>query len=297
MSSPVLECIPNISEGRDARVVEAVVDAVRHSRGVTLLDHSSDADHNRSVITYLGAPEAVLEATLHLCTVAFELIDMRSHQGAHPRIGAVDVVPLVPIRDVSMEEAVASAHELGTRLGDLGVPVFFYEQAARRPDRRDLADVRRGQYEGLAERLARPDDAPDAGPAVFNERSGASAVGARPPLIAFNVNLGTDDLELARRIADAVRWRTGGYECVKAMGVALPEKHEVQVSMNLTDFTRTPVHRVVETVRSEASRYGVPVTACELIGLAPLAALEDVVRHYLQIHDFTAGQVIETHLL
>ncbi|MBM3147850.1 MAG: glutamate formimidoyltransferase [Actinobacteria bacterium] len=296
MSSPVLECIPNISEGRDPAVVDRVLAAVEAVDGVTVLDHMSDADHNRSVITFLGAPEAVLEGALALCRAAYQAIDMNTHSGAHPRFGAVDVLPLVPIRDLSMDDAAEYAHRLGRSIGELGVPVFFYEAAALSPERRNLAEVRRGQYEGLAERFA-GGERPDAGPAELNPRTGAVAVGARPPLIAFNVNLGSDDLVLARRIADAVRSRTGGYECVKGMGVALPDKGQVQVSMNLTDFTRTPIHRVVETIRSEAARHGVPIVACELIGLAPLAAFEEVVRHYLQTPDFTSEQVIETHLL
>ena len=296
MSSPVLECVPNISEGRDAGVVDRVVGAVEAVDGVTVLDRMSDADHNRSVITFLGAPEAVLDGALALCRAAYEEIDMARHEGAHPRFGAVDVMPLIPIRGLSMDEAAGYAHELGARIAELGVPVFFYEAAATRPERRNLAEVRCGQYEGLAGRFAGGEE-PDAGPAELNTRSGAIAVGARPPLIAFNVNLGTDDLAVAKRIADAVRSRTGGYECVKGMGVALPDKGQVQVSMNLTDFTRTPIHRVVETIRSEAARDGVSIVASELIGLAPLAAFEDVVRHYLQIGDFSSDQVIETHLL
>jgi glutamate formiminotransferase len=296
MSNPVLECIPNISEGRDPAVVDRVVAAVEAIHGVTVLDHMSDADHNRSVITFLGAPEAVLDGALALCRAAYEAIDMSTHSGAHPRFGAVDVLPLVPVRDLTMDDAARYAHELGRRIGELGVPVFFYEAAALSPERRNLAEVRRGQYEGLAERFA-GGERPDVGPAALDPRTGAIAVGARPPLIAFNVNLGSGDLVMAQRIADAVRSRTGGYECVKGMGVALPDKGQVQVSMNLTDFTRTPIHRVVETIRSEAARHGVPIVACELIGLAPLAAFEEVVRHYLQTPDFTSEQVIETHLL
>lgn len=296
MNSPVLECVPNISEGRDIAVVDRVVAAAEAVDGVTVLDRMSDADHNRSVITFLGAPDAALEGALALCRAAYEAIDMATHQGAHPRFGAVDVMPLVPVRDLSMDDAVGYAHELGRRIGLLGVPVFFYEAAALRRERRNLAEVRRGQYEGLADRFAGGEE-PDAGPAEHNARAGAIAVGARPPLVAFNVNLGSADLVMAQRIADAVRFKTGGYECVKAMGVALPDRGQVQVSMNLTDFSRTPIHRVVETIRSEAARHGVPVVACELIGLAPLAAFEEAVRHYLQIPDFSGEQVIETHLL
>lgn len=293
----VVECVPNISEGRDRAKVEAVVDTVRQAPGVALLDYSSDEDHNRSVITYVGEPEQVLEATVALCLRAAELIDMREHRGAHPRMGAVDVVPFIPLRNVSAEEAVALARRLGERLGEAGIPVYYYEDAATRPERKNLADVRRGEYEGLAEKMASPDWQPDAGPAEGNPRSGATAVGVRFPLVAFNVNLATDDLAVAQRIADAVRYVRGGYRAVKAMGVRLEEKGQVQVSMNLVNYEQTPIHRVVETVRFEAARHGVAVAACELIGLAPLAAFEETIRHYLQIHDFSLEQVIETRLL
>lgn len=293
----LVECVPNISEGRDLDKVERIVDVVRDFSGVSLLDCSSDADHNRTVITYLGDPEAVLRATERLCATAYELIDMTRHHGGHPRMGAVDVVPFVPLREVTTEEAAALARCLGEALGARGVPVYFYGDAATRPERRDLSDVRRGEYEGLAEKLATSAGRPDAGPAVFDARTGATIVGVRPPLIAFNVNLGTADLEVARRIANAVRNARGGYRGVKAMGVALADRGQVQVSMNLVDYRLTPIHRVVETIRSEAARHGVVVVGCELIGLAPLDAFEEVLRHYLQLHEFTTDQIIETHLL
>ncbi len=293
----LIECVPNVSEGRDQAIMERVAGTVRSAPGVTLLDLKSDPDHNRSVITYLGEPEAVLAATQALCREAFAAIDMRAHRGAHPRMGAVDVIPFVPLRGVTTEDAVAIARRLGEWLGALGVPVYYYEDAATTPERRDLADVRRGEYEGLADRFADPRWAPDAGPAEFNPRAGAVAVGARFPLVAFNVNLATDDLGIADRIAHAVRQRDGGYAYVKAMGVALEDRGQVQVSMNLTDYSRTPIHRVVETVRSEAARHGVSVAGCELIGLAPLAAFEEPLRHYLQLHDFSLGQIVETRLL
>ena len=293
----LIECVPNISEGRDQATIERVVGAVRSAPGVTLLDVKSDADHNRSVITYLGEPEAVLAATQALCREAFAALDMRTHRGAHPRMGAVDVVPFVPLRGVTTEEAVLLAHRLGEWIGAQGVSVFYYEDAAASPERRNLAEVRRGEYEGLAARLDDPRWAPDAGPAEFNPRSGAVAVGARFPLIAFNVNLSTDDLGIADSIARAVRQRDGGFAYVKAMGVALEDRGQVQVSMNLTDYSRTPIHRVVETVRSEAARHGAAVVGCELIGLAPLAAFEETLRHYLQLHEFSLEQIVETRLL
>lgn len=293
----LLECVPNVSEGRDPAKLERIVGAVRSTPGVELLDWSADPDHNRAVLTYVGEPEAVLAATQALCLVCFEVIDMRSHQGAHPRMGAVDVIPFVPLRNVSTEDAVELARRLGTWIGEQGVPVYYYQDAATRPERQSLPDVRRGEYEGLAAKLATPDGAPDAGPAVFNERSGASIVGVRFPLIAFNVNLATDDLSVAKRIAEAVRFSSGGYRYVRAMGVALEDKGQVQVSTDLLQYEKTPIHRVLETIRSEAARYGVAVAGCELIGLAPLDAFTESIRYYMQLHDFSSGQIVENRLL
>jgi len=293
----IVECVPNISEGREQATIAAVLEAVRATPGVTLLDALPDADHNRTVITYIGSPEAVLAATQALCREAFARIDMRQHRGSHPRLGAVDVVPFIPLRDFSTEQAVELARRVGSWIGEQGVPVYYYEDAAGRPERRNLADVRRGEYEALAERLGTSEGRPDAGPAEFNARSGATVVGVRFPLVAFNVNLATDDLAVADRIARQVRHIGGGYRYVKAMGVALEEKGQVQVSMNLTNYEGTPIHRVVETVRFEAARYGVSIAGCELIGLAPLAAFADTLRFYLQLHDFSLDQIVETHLL
>ncbi len=293
----LIECVPNVSEGRNVATIERIVGIVRATRGVTLLDWSADPDHNRAVLTYVGEPEAVLEATQALCREAFAGIDMRNHEGAHPRIGAVDVIPFVPLRGVTDEEAVALTRQLGEWIGEQGVPVYYYQEAATRPERQSLPDVRRGEYEGLAAKLATPEGAPDAGPAEFNARSGASIVGVRFPLIAFNVNLATSDLAVARRIAEAVRFSSGGYRHVRAMGVALEGKGQVQVSMDILQYQKTPIHRVLETVRSEAARYGVAVAGCELVGLAPMEAFEEVIRHYLQLHDFSVKQVIESRLL
>jgi glutamate formiminotransferase len=293
----LMQCVPNVSEGRDAEKVARILDAVREAPGVTLLDYLSDSDHNRTVITYLGDPQRVLEATIALCERAFSEIDMTEHRGGHPRMGAVDVAPFIPLGDLTTEEAVTYAQALGEAVGAMGVPVYFYEDAASSPERRNLADVRRGEYEGLPKKLGSPGWGPDCGPSSFNPRSGATAVGVRFPLIAFNVNLGTPDVALARRIADAVRGARGGYRHVKAMGLALEDKGQVQVSMNLVNYRETPIHRVVETIRDEASRHGVEVTGCELVGLAPLGAFEASLQHYLQMHEFTVDQIIETHLL
>jgi len=293
----LIECVPNVSEGRDLQGLQKLADAVKGVSGVTLLDWSADPDHNRSVFTYVGEPEAVLRATQTLCQAAFALVDMSRHRGAHPRLGAVDVIPFIPLRGVSKEEALELVRRLGEWIGAQAVPVYYYQDAATRPERVGLPDVRRGEYEGLADRLVTEAGRPDAGPAEFNARSGASIVGVRFPLIAFNANLGTTDLAVAKRIAEAVRFSSGGYRHLRAMGVALESKGQVQVSMNFVQYEETPIHRVLETIRFEAARHGVEVTGCELIGMAPLAAFEETIRHYLQLHDFSLDQIIESRLL
>lgn len=293
----VLLCEPNVSEGRDLALVERFADAVRSVDGVRLIDYSSDPDHHRSVFTYLGEPEPVLEATKRLATQVFDTIDMAGHSGSHPRQGALDVAAFVPVRNVDTAEAVAIARLFGEFVGGLGVPVYYYEDAATRPERRSLPDIRKGEYEALADKLAQPEWAPDAGPAVFNPRSGAMVTGSRFPLVAFNVNLRTSDVTVADRIARAVRHVSGGYRYVRAIGLPLEDKGLVQVSMNLVRFDKSPIARVFETVRAEAARHGVAVAGTELIGPVPLAALEDVARYYLGLHEFTSDQVIETALL
>ncbi len=263
-----------------------------------LLDWSADPDHNRAVLTYVGEPEAVLAATQALCREAFAVIDMRTHEGAHPRMGAVDVIPFVPLRGVTTEEAVALAQQAGRV--DRRSRACPSTTTRRRPPVRSgsrCPTCAGGNTRVWRPRLATPEGAPDAGPAVFNERSGASIVGVRFPLIAFNVNLATSDLSIARRIAEAVRFSSGGYRYVRAMGVALEDKGQVQVSTDILQYEKTPIHRVLETVRSEAARYGVAVVGCELIGLAPLDAFAEAIRHYMQIHDFSSDQIIENRLL
>ena len=293
----VLMCVPNISEGRDRTKIEAVLDTVRSAEGVKLTDHSSDPDHNRTVITYLGDPEAVLAATKKLALKALELIDMAGHQGSHPRQGAVDVVPFIPVRNVTTEEAVEIARRFGRFIGEQGVPVYYYEDAATRPERVSLVKVRKGQYEALEEKLKDPEWAPDEGPAEFNAKSGSMQVSARFPLVALNVNLRTTDLEMAQTIAKGVRHLNGGYRFVRAIGLSLEEDNMVQVSMNLTNYVKTPIPRVLETIRSEAARYGVNVAESELVGPVPLGAFEEVTRHYLQAHHFNMNQIIENALL
>lgn len=293
----ILECVPNISEGTDLELVEQVVEQIRQVEGVKVLDYSSDADHNRSVLTYLGQPEAVLKATQAMALKALDLIDMSQHRGSHPRMGAVDVVPFIPIRGVQTDEAVEIARQFGRFLGERGVPVYYYEDAATRPERVNLAQIRKGQYEALPEKLKDPAWTPDEGPAEFNPKAGATVTGVRFPLIAFNVNLRTTELPIADRIAKAVRHMSGGYRYVKAMGVALEEQGMVQVSMNLTNYTKTPLPRVLETVRLEAARHGVAIAGTEIVGALPLGALEEIMRHYIQAHDFELSQVIEYSLL
>ena len=293
----ILECVPNFSAGRDPSFLNEL-ELVLKEFPVKVLDLSMDADHNRADCTFLGDPDAVEACALAVTSRAVELIDMRQHKGSHPRMGAVDVVPFVPIRGLTMAEAAAIARRFGKAFAERhGIPVFYYEEACTSEARRNLVDVRRGEYEGMAEKLQDPAWTVDAGPQAFNERSGVTAVGARMPLIAFNVNLETDDLEVAKKIANAVRHIGGGLRYVKAMGLSLEDRGTVQVSMNLVNYQRTPIHRAVELIRAEAARYGVLVKECELVGLVPIEALEEVVSYYLQIPGFNAKQVIEYHLL
>ena len=291
----LVECIANFSEGRREAVVDAIVTSIESIDGIQLVDRHSDEDHNRAVITFIGPPKATSEAAFAGIAKAAELIDMEKHEGEHPRLGATDVVPFVPIREVTMDECVELARELGQRVAhDLGIPVYLYEAAATRPDRANLANVRRGEYEELKLSIAEnPDRAPDFGPKELGS-AGATVIGARKPLIAFNVYLTTDDVKVAKKIAKHVRHSGGGLRFVKALGLLVEGR--AQVSMNLTDFTRTPVHRVVEMIRSEARRHGVDVHSSELVGLTPQASLIDAAVWYLQLDDFEPEQLIESHL-
>jgi glutamate formiminotransferase/formiminotetrahydrofolate cyclodeaminase len=294
MPTPLVECIPNFSEARRPEVVEAILKAIT-SAGVTVLDRHSDSDHNRSVVTFVGSPGAVEEAAFRGIRKAAELIDLSKHKGTHPRLGAADVVPLVPLAGIEMEECVRMAARLGERVGsELGIPVYLYEEAATRPERVNLEDVRRGQYEGLKKEIVKdPERAPDFGPARLGP-AGATVIGARHPLIAYNVYLTTDDLAVAKAIARAVRHSSGGFRYVKALGMLVDGR--AQVSMNLTDFRRTPVFRVVEAVRREAARYGTSVHHSELVGLIPQEALIDSAAWYLQLDGFESEQVLESRL-
>ncbi|HST05885.1 MAG TPA: glutamate formimidoyltransferase [Chloroflexia bacterium] len=294
----LLQCIPNFSEGQRQDIIEQIADAVRAVPQVRLLGVSPNGDHNRTVLTFVGPPDAVAEAAFAATRKAVELIDMETQHGEHPRIGAMDVVPFVPISRMTMADAVEVAKAVGARIAsELGVPVYLYSAAATTPARRRLPDVRQGQYEGLKGTISLPERKPDFGEARMHPTAGATAVGARPPLIAFNVNLGTDKLSIAKSIAKGLRESSGGLVNVQALGVDLAEQGIVQVSMNLLDYTRTPIHRAYELVRIEAERHGVPVVGSEIVGLVPLDALLGVVDFYLRLSDFTRDQVLEARLL
>ncbi len=294
---PLVECVPNFSEGRRPEVVQAIVAAMESGGGaeVRVLNVSSDRDHNRTVVTLVGAPAGVENAAFAGVAQAAELIDLNTHRGAHPRLGATDVVPFVPLRGVSLAECVALARRLGERVGrELNIPVYLYEAAATRPERENLENIRRGEYEKLKDEIAtRPAREPDFGPKQVGP-AGATVIGARPFLIAYNIYLNSGDVEIARKIAKAVRHSSGGLRYVKALGLLV--EGQAQVSMNLTDFTRTPVARVQEFVRREAARYGVSLTRSELVGMIPQAALVDAAQWYLGLDNLEAEQILENRL-
>jgi len=292
----LVECVPNFSEGRNRETIEAIVGCLRDRRGAYVLDVDSDPDHNRTVVSVVGEPPAVGEAVLRAAGEATRLIDMERHRGAHPRVGATDVVPFVPLLGVTMEDCVELARQVGRSIAEeLQVPVYLYAEAATREDRRKLEDVRRGQYEGLKAEITEPHRRPDFGPAKLHPTAGATVVGARKPLVAFNVYLGTGDVGVARRVASAVRESSGGLVNVKAIGLRSGE--HVQVSMNLVDFERTPVNRAFELVRIEAARYGADVVGSEIVGLVPVAALTSAAEYYLRLRDFDEDQLLERRLL
>lgn len=291
----IVECVPNFSEGRRPEVIKAIIQAITSAAPITLLDHSSDPDHNRTVVTFVGSPDAVEKAAFAGIETAARLIDLNQHKGEHPRIGATDVVPFIPLRDTTMETCVAIAKRLGAKVAsDLNIPVYLYESAATRPDRENLENIRRGQFEGLREAIKTdPERAPDFGPRALGS-AGATVIGARPPLIAYNVYLNTDNVEIAKQIAKAVRHSSGGLRFVKALGLLVEGK--AQVSMNLTYYERTPIHRVTEMVRREAERFGAQITYTELVGLIPDDALIDAARWYLQLDAFEKNQLLDRRL-
>ena len=294
----IVECVPNFSEGRELARIDLLVKVIESVPDVFVLDREMDADHHRSVITFAGEPEAVIEAAVRVAATASELIDLNQHKGQHPRIGALDVLPFVPIKGVTMDDCVRLARRAGERIAnELEIPVYLYERAATRPDRVDIADIRRGEFEALKEEIATlPERRPDFGEPRVHPTAGATAVGARPPLIAYNINLASDDISIAKRIAKSIRGRDGGLRYVKALGMELKNRRQVQVSINLVNYEATPLFRVFEMVRLEAARYGVNVAGSEIIGLVPQAAINACGDYYLRIENFSENLILENRL-
>lgn len=294
----IVECVPNFSEGRDLKKIDRIVAPFRARAGVKLLDYSNDEDHNRLVVTLVGEPEALRDAVVEAIGVAVELIDLNHHQGQHPRMGAVDVVPFIPIKNVTMDEAVSLSREVGEKVAGLyHLPVFLYEKSATAPHRENLAAVRKGEFEGMAGKIKLPEWQPDFGPADRHPTAGTVAIGARMPLVAYNINLSTDNLEIATKIARNIRHINGGLRYVKAMGVELKERNITQVSINMTDYTRTALYRAFELVRIEARRYGVTIIGSEIVGLVPMEALIDTASYYLGLENFSMQQVLESRIM
>jgi glutamate formiminotransferase len=293
----VIECVPNISEGRRQDVISKLADSLRAVPGMRVLDVQSDATHNRSVFTLAGDAAAMSAGIPTLFEGAIESIDLTAHQGEHPRMGVVDVTPFIPIDGVTMAECVALAKSIAQDVASrFSLPIFLYEEASANPARKNLEDIRRGEFEGLAAKMAKPEWAPDYGPAAPHPTAGASVIGARMPLIAYNINLATNRLDVAKKIASAIRMSSGGLRYVKAMGIPLEDRGIVQVSMNLTNYEKTPIFRVFDLVKREAERYGVNVLESEIVGLVPAAALRQSVEYYLRLEGFSADQVLENKL-
>lgn len=297
--SKIVECIPNFSEGRNQDVIDGLVKTAKSVAGVTLLDYSSDASHNRSVFTLVGDEESIQEVAFRLIKFASKNIDMTKHQGEHPRMGATDVCPFVPIKEITTEECVEISKKVAQRVNsELNIPIFLYEESASRPERQNLAKVRKGQFEGMPEKLLEEDWAPDFGERKIHPTAGVTAIGARMPLVAFNVNLDTDNVDFAKNIAKIIRGSSGGYKYCKGIGLMLEDRNIAQVSMNMVNFEKCSLYRTFETIKFEARRYGVNVIGSEIIGLAPAKALVDVAEYYLQVEDFDYHkQVLENHLL
>jgi glutamate formiminotransferase len=297
--SKLVECVPNFSEGRRPEVIEAIAEEVRQVANVKLLDVKADPSHNRVVVTFVGEPQAVKQAAFNCCKKAAELIDMEKHHGEHPRIGATDVIPFIPVKNISMEECVQLADDLAQEIASkLNIPVYLYEEAAKIPGRKALPDIRKGQYEGLKNEISKPERRPDYGPAQLHPTAGATVVGARQFLIAYNINLDTSDVNIAKKIANSIREAKGGYKYVRAMGVTVQigDRDIAQVTINMVNYQGTPLFRVFETVKSEAARYGVNVLGSEIIGLTPMQALLDAAEFYLRLDGFNRKQVLEDNL-
>lgn len=294
----IIECVPNFSEGRDLQKIDQIVAPFRAKEGVKLLDYSNDEDHNRLVVTVVGEPEPLKAAVIEAVGVAVRLIDLNKHSGQHPRMGAVDVIPFIPIKNATMEECIELSKEIGAAVAEqYALPVFLYEKSASAPHRENLAAIRKGEFEGMAEKIHQPEWHPDFGPADRHATAGTVAIGARMPLVAFNINLSTNSMEIATKIAKNIRYINGGLRFVKAMGVELTERGIVQVSINMTDYTRTALYRAFELVRIEARRYGVSIVGSEIIGLVPMEALIDTASYYLGLENFSMQQVLESRIM
>ncbi len=294
----IIECVPNFSEGRDLQKIDQIVAPFRAKEGVKLLDYSNDEDHNRLVVTVVGEPEPLKAAVIEAVGVAVRLIDLNKHSGQHPRMGAVDVIPFIPIKNATMEECIELSKEIGAAVAEqYALPVFLYEKSASAPHRENLAAIRKGEFEGMAEKIHQPEWHPDFGPADRHATAGTVAIGARMPLVAFNINLSTNSMEIATKIAKNIRHINGGLRFVKAMGVELTERGIVQVSINMTDYTRTALYRAFELVRIEARRYGVSIVGSEIIGLVPMEALIDTASYYLGLENFSMQQVLESRIM
>jgi glutamate formiminotransferase len=290
----IVQCVPNFSEGRDLAKIEKIVEAFRGKDHVKLLDYQNDEDHNRAVVTVVGAPDPLTDAVLEAMGAAIDAIDMRRHQGQHPRMGAIDVVPFIPVKNISPEEVVEISKTAAARAAQkYNLPIYLYEKSATRPERQNLATIRKGQFEGMAEKIKEAEWKPDYGPAEIHPSAGVTAIGSRMPLVAYNVNLDTRNFEIADRIARQVRHISGGLRYCKGIGIELKDRGIVQVSMNMTDYTKTALYRVFELIRIEARRYGVNVVGSEIIGLVPMEALIDTAAYYLGLQDFSMEQVLE----
>ena len=293
----IIECVPNFSEGRNQQNIEKIVGSFRGQKGVKLLDYQTDEDHNRMVVTVVGEPQALKTAVIEAMGSAIEAIDMNTHQGQHPRMGAIDVVPFIPIKNVSMKEAISFSREVaqeGAKKFEL--PVFLYERSASRLERENLANIRKGQFEGMADKIKQPEWKPDFGPVMLHPTAGATAIGARMPLVAYNVNLDSDNIDIANDIARKVRHISGGLKYCKGIGIELKDRGVVQVSMNLTDYTQTALYRAFELIKVEARRYGVNVIGSEIVGLVPMEALMDTAAYYLGLESFSMEQVLEARI-
>ena len=294
----IIECVPNFSEGRDLDKIEKIIKSFRGKDGVKLLDYQRDEDHNRLVVTVVGNPEALKTALYEAFHSAIDVIDMRRHKGQHPRMGAVDVVPFVPIKNISMQEAVDLSIQVAKHVSEsFNLPVYLYEASATRLERQSLANISKGQFEGMADKIKKPEWKPDFGPEKIHPTAGVTAIGARMPLVAFNVNLDTDNIDIANDIAKAVRHISGGLRYCKGIGVKVEERGVVQVSMNMTDYTKTSLYSVVELVRIEARRYGVNIVGSEIVGLVPMEALIDTAVYYMGLENFSMEQVLETRIM